>query len=276
MVAQGKATETPGLSILKSMSEDPKSWLKNLKCNHGNPLGKCEKCQKEAESWEEREKRYAEEERIEAERQKAEKKAAEMDERQRNPEKWLKDYGVPKKFLSCSFENYQGGGKIKEILHTFPGQSILLSGTTGCGKTHLAIATLRKLIQEDSIPSVNTYINWSAVKNIKGAVFTTTPDLLLEIRSSFSKNSDEKELVDRYTKPSVLVLDDFGADNPTEWAVTTLYLIIDNRNKELMPTIVTTNLSMQEIENQYGARIASRLADMKIVNIKMPDWRKKR
>jgi len=41
-------------------------------------------------------------------------------------------------------------------------------------------------------------------------------------------------------------------------------------------TIVTSNLSLPEIEQHLGARIASRLSDMKVINIKMPDYRKKR
>jgi len=40
--------------------------------------------------------------------------------------------------------------------------------------------------------------------------------------------------------------------------------------------VITSNLGIQEIENQYGARIASRLADMTVISLKMPDYRKLR
>lgn len=244
-----------------------------IKCRHGVERSEtCPECEEESRAYDEaREKRAAEEaERREIEARKdAEREAERIRERFEHPEIWLQKYGVPKKFISCSFDSFKGGEKIKEILRTFPEQSILLSGTTGSGKTHLAIATLRGLVQRDAIPKAAGYFS-------EDAVFTTVPDLLLAIRSSFSRNDDEAELVGKYTNPAVLVLDDLGADKATEWAITTLYLIIDKRNKELQPTIITTNLTMQEIENQYGARIASRLSDMRIINIAMPDYRKRR
>jgi DNA replication protein DnaC len=73
-----------------------------------------------------------------------------------------------------------------------------------------------------------------------------------------------------------LCLDDLGAEKTTEYAITTLYLIIDRRIRNEMQTIITTNLSLDEIEATLGARIASRLAEMKIIKINMPDYRKKR
>jgi DNA replication protein DnaC len=79
-----------------------------------------------------------------------------------------------------------------------------------------------------------------------------------------------------YRKP-FLVLDDLGAEKDSEHALTTLYLIIDRRNRDELPTVVTTNYTPDEIESRLGARIASRLADMKTISLmKICDYRKRR
>lgn len=227
--------------------------LNNLyrqKCEHGNPKATCPECRAEAKEAERQ--RKAEEAQAEAER---------IRQIQEHPENWLRQFGVPKKFLQCSFQNFQGGEKVKDVLQTVAGKDVLLSGSAGCGKTHLAVATLRHRLPE--IAGLNV-------------LFATAPEILLSIRSCFSKNSDEKALVDQFTARDLLIIDDLGADKATEWAVQTLYLIIDYRNREMRPTVITSNLGIQEIENQYGARIASRLADMTVISLKMPDYRKLR
>jgi len=73
-----------------------------------------------------------------------------------------------------------------------------------------------------------------------------------------------------------LIIDDLGAEKSTEFSITTLYIILDRRIRELKTTIITTNLSMSQIEEHLGARIASRLSEMKNIKINMPDHRKRR
>lgn len=118
---------------------------------------------------------------------------------------------------------------------------------------------------------------YSEYEGERVGLFVTVPELLLEIRKSFGKeDQDESKIVDKYSNVSLLILDDLGAEKCSEWAEATLYIIIDRRNRDEMMTIVTSNLSLPEIEQHLGARIASRLSDMKVINIKMPDYRKKR
>lgn len=175
----------------------------------------------------------------------------------------LKCSGVPKLYSECTFENYQGHEKLitdlKEI--TQKDCSMVLRGNTGCGKTHLAVATLK-------IQSPSPY----------NSKFITAPDLLLKIRSSFSDGAaiSEGEIIREYSEIPTLVLDDLGAEKTSEYAITTLYIILDRRIRECRKTIITTNLSKEEIEETFGARIASRLAGVENIKINMPDYRKKR
>jgi DNA replication protein DnaC len=199
-----------------------------------------------------------------------------LKDQKEHPEKLLAKWGVPKKHVNSSFANYQDGDKIKEYLldASKKKQDILLYGKTGCGKTHLAVAMLRGRIERASKP-----FNPHSYGSNQKTIFMPVPELLFEIRQTFNNkdNGDtEATIIDKYSNAGLLILDDLGAEKTTEWAESILYLIIDRRNRDKMWTIITSNLSLAEIEQSLGARIASRLADMKVINIKLPDYRKKR
>jgi DNA replication protein DnaC len=167
---------------------------------------------------------------------------------------------IPMKYRNCTLENFEGGEKIITAIKMLKetGESIFLSGKTGSGKTHIAVAVFRE--------------------SPDGSEFITAPELLLKIRGAFREGAGytEEEIIDRYSSCPVLVLDDLGAEKTTEYSITTLFLIIDRRNRNCKRTIITSNLGLQEIEETLSARIASRLSDMRVVKINMPDYRKKR
>lgn len=179
--------------------------------------------------------------------------------------------GIPKAYNACDFENFTGNERLIKDLKSLSefNRSIVLRGNTGCGKTHLAIA-LSKCIKMESHTCRRGYV--------PGGIFTTVPELLLKIRSSFRKDATESEesLIDYYTACDLLILDDLGAEKTSEFAITTLYLILDRRIREDRQMIITTNLTPTEIEQTFGARIASRMASMENIKITMPDYRKKR
>lgn len=185
---------------------------------------------------------------------------------------WI--YGLPRAYKDCSFETYQGNDKlIKDLqkLITSNEDGIVLRGNTGCGKTHMAIAIAKQIPTEDK----RLRSSW---ETIPGTIFTTAPELLLKIRSAFREGSEqsEEQLIDYYSGCELLILDDLGSEKTSEFAVTTLYVIIDRRLRDCRKTIITTNMSQQEIEQTFGARIASRLSGMENIKINMPDHRKRR
>lgn len=165
-----------------------------------------------------------------------------------------KPRGIPKLYADCSLETYRGNDRLITALRECRTDGIVLRGPTGCGKTHLAIAIIRD-----------------------NGVFITVPDLLLKIRSSFQGGGEtEEEIIRHYSSLPTLVLDDFGAEKTSEFAITTLYIILDRRIRDCRRTIITTNLTQDQIEETFGARIASRLAGMENIKINMPDHRKRR
>ncbi|MBI2980262.1 MAG: ATP-binding protein [Chloroflexi bacterium] len=134
---------------------------------------------------------------------------------------------------------------------------LLFQGVNGCGKTHLAAAIVNYRYQHK-----------------QPALFIVVPDFLDHLRSSFSPDSkiSYDRLFEGVKSVPLLVLDDFGAQATTPWAQEKLYQVINHRYNARLATVITTNSSLEEMEN----RISSRLADTKIClsfNIMAPHYR---
>lgn len=181
---------------------------------------------------------------------------------------YLERAGIPPKYRDCSFENFkvitearQAFSICKEYIPE-PEGNLFLYGGFGTGKTHLAVAIARELI-------------------LKGmdVLFTSVPGLLFEIRKAFKQDTYDTEAfyVEKYSSCQVLILDDFGLEKSTEWARQTIDYIVYERDNHLRPTVITSNLSLDEITEKMDGRISSRLAGMgKVVQFRGDDFRLKR
>ncbi len=134
---------------------------------------------------------------------------------------------------------------------------LILMGVNGCGKTHLAAAIANYLRKEN-----------------KPALFIVVPELLDHLRSTFSPESriSYDELFEKIKKAPVLILDDFGEQSTTPWAQEKLYQLISYRYNARLATVITTCLSLDEIES----RISSRMVDPSlslVLRINAPDYR---
>jgi DNA replication protein DnaC len=134
---------------------------------------------------------------------------------------------------------------------------LLLTGSYGCGKTHLAAAIANHCLAHG-----------------QPVLFLNTPDLLDYLRETFapSAGSTYSERFDEIRTAPLLILDDLGTESPTNWAVEKLYQIINYRYNARLPTVITTNRELKDIDQ----RVASRFSDIEIVtalNILAPDFR---
>jgi DNA replication protein DnaC len=104
-------------------------------------------------------------------------------------------------------------------------------------------------------------------------MFLTAPDLLDWLRASFEGTDDRfSQRFEEIRQVPLLILDDFGTQNATPWAQEKLFQLLDYRYVNANPTVITTNLRLEEIEG----RIRSRLSDTERVNrvhILAPDYR---
>ena len=134
---------------------------------------------------------------------------------------------------------------------------LIFHGLNGCGKTHLAAAIANYRLAQG-----------------KPVFFVVVPDLLDHLRSTFSPDSkiSYDEFSEKLKETPLLILDDFGEQSATPWAQEKLYQLINYRYNARLPMVVTTCLSLEEIET----RISSRMVDPKlslVFNIRAPDYR---
>ena len=134
---------------------------------------------------------------------------------------------------------------------------LLIMGNFGCGKTHLA-AAIANFAVGVGVPTL----------------FLTVPDLLDTLRFAYdAEDTTFEQRFEEIRSAALLVLDDFGTQNATEWAQEKLFQIINYRYINHLPLVVTTNLALDQIE----PRIRSRLQDpelVSIIRIQAPDYRR--
>jgi len=122
---------------------------------------------------------------------------------------------------------------------------LLLKGTYGSGKTHLAAAIANQAVSL-GVPTL----------------FLTVPDLLDWMRFSYdSPQTSFEERFEEIRNIQLLILDDFGTQNSTGWAQEKLFQIVNHRYVNQLPLVVTTNMEMEQIDE----RIRSRLRDPELV-----------
>ena len=186
-------------------------------------------------------------------------------------QKRLADANIPKRYQHCTLGNFSAYNEsleraveqAKRAADRFTlaksrheqGRGLLLEGQPGVGKTHLAVAVLKQVIQTTGARGL----------------FYDIRDLLRVIRSTYDPTirTTEIEVLRPVMGADLLVLDDLGAEKTSEWVEETMNLIVNTRYNEKRLTIFTSNFEdipddtePNSLVFRIGHRMRSRLHEM--------------
>ena len=136
-------------------------------------------------------------------------------------------------------------GTVRRWSETSGAGHLLLAGSVGVGKTHLAVAACHTLLHRGRV-----------------VYFTTSAELLDTLRDAYNAEGEDGHysLIERMKTVDVLAIDDFGKERRNEFAVERLSVIVHARHRSGLTTIVTTNLPPPKIV-EWDEATASRLLD---------------
>ena len=178
----------------------------------------------------------------------------------------LRQSKIPKRYENCSFQNFEllcpslqrAMMTSRKFVEDFPDVNVglLYLGRCGVGKTHLAVAALKEIMRK---------------KGLSG-LFYDFRDLLKEIQDSYNPNTHSSELkvLTQVIDAEMLVLDELGANKPSEWVQETITYVITKRYNDKKITIFTSNyLDItigsafdETLTDRVGVRLRSRLHEM--------------
>lgn len=140
------------------------------------------------------------------------------------------------------------------------GRGLWIFGGTGTGKTTLAMLMSK-----------------SALEAGKTVAIYSLPKLLARIRRTYDSEpggDSYLSLFGQLTSVDLLHIDDLGAEKRSDWVLEQLYSLVNERYESQRSILVTTNLELEELETQIGARTVSRLSQMcDLVELRGPDSR---
>ncbi len=141
-------------------------------------------------------------------------------------------------------------------------RSMFITGGAGVGKTVLMAGIVKEILRDRE----------------KKVEWISYPGFIMELQSSFRSKDDEVTPFERAEEiaafSGTLAIDDIGAEKMTAFVQQITYYIINYREQEMLHTLVTSNFSLQQIDDQIDTRVSSRIGGMcKIVKLTGKDRR---
>ena len=163
---------------------------------------------------------------------------------------------VERKFQEQNFENFNINSENKmavkvakdytnKSIEKMQSEGLIITGESGLGKTHLAASIANKLIENDKI------------------VLMGRLTMLLDmIKETFRDNTkSENELIELYSNVDMIIIDDLGTEKISQWALEKLYTIIQNRNENGLPIIITTRFDKYGLIERFSQSQDRQLVD---------------
>lgn len=173
-------------------------------------------------------------------------------------EQGIKRSGIPARFAVASLDDYQtpttGQSQALRACRDYlaavaagDSGSLVLLGKVGAGKTHLACSIAIELMRRTG----------------KQVYYRTVRDVIREVRATWHRDAPETEVavIAKLTQSPLMVLDEVGVMAGTDNEMLILFDVLDGRYREGLPTIVSSNLNRQGLQDALGERMYDRLRD---------------
>lgn len=169
---------------------------------------------------------------------------------------------MPKRYLNAVLDR-----DFPEQAKTFSLESsYYIHGPIGTGKTHLLCSMLREHIGNCSCRYIDV---GTMLELIKGSY--NSPRIVMDEDEEESKQDNA---LSYFQDIPVLALDDLGSERLTDWSLSTIKSLLNHRYNEMLITLITSNLSLDELSKELDVRVSSRLAQMcKIIQLTGQDRR---
>lgn len=168
---------------------------------------------------------------------------------------YKKNY-VGRKFQEKNFENFDinleneiavkvAKDYTNKCIQKMQSTGLIITGKSGVGKTHLAASIANKLIENEKIVLMGR--------------LTTLLDMIKETFKDSTKS--ENELIELYSNVDMIIIDDLGTEKISSWALEKLYTIIENRNENKLPIIITTRFDKKGLIERFSQSQDEQLVD---------------
>ncbi|HGB4477419.1 TPA: ATP-binding protein [Salmonella enterica subsp. enterica serovar Chester] len=172
----------------------------------------------------------------------------------------LDDAGIARRFENCEFENYipvnpgaeRNLAGCRNYAENWPqifesGKGLVMTGNCGTGKNHLAVSVVKSIIRN----------------HLARVEITDVMRLTRAVKNTWrhGAQSTEDEVIEHFASLDLLIIDEVGVQfgSPTE--MTILQEVINARYESVLPTILISNLTFEQLKESIGERIVDRVTD---------------
>lgn len=171
----------------------------------------------------------------------------------------LERAGIPLRFMGKRFEDYQVSSAAQQrayamatdyaehfATHSAEGRCQIFVGNPGTGKTHLAIAILKRIIADGH-----------------SGRYVRAFELIEAIRATWRRDAEQREadVLEGLTSVDLLVLDEVGVQYGTDSETVEIFKVLDTRYLDLKPTLIVSNVSQEDLQRYLGERAFDRLRE---------------
>lgn len=174
-----------------------------------------------------------------------------------------KDNYMKKRLQKYNFENFSDTYKEKNVINQLikftdscikseMKNGLIIYGNIGYEKTYLAACIANKMIEQNKI-----------------ALMEKSSSIIDRIKASFNKEGlSETQIIELYSNVDMLIIDDFGNENLSKWALEKLYKIISNRYDNELPIVITTRYNKEQLIEQLSTENDTEIAEeiVKVLN----------